>query len=70
MDNPDTPSEQTGISEDIGKNGHIEVIGRASDVSLYYYDPIQPMVIPEVFLSPRNINSSILAFLDTSIAVS
>ena len=45
MDNPDTPSEQTGISEDIGKNGHIEVIGRASDVSLYYYDPIQPMVM-------------------------
>ena len=45
MDNPDTQGEQTGIAENIGKDGYIEVTGRASDISLYYQEPLQPMVM-------------------------
>ena len=45
MDSPDTQGEQTGIAEDIGKNGYVEITGRASDISLYYQEPLQPMVM-------------------------
>lgn len=45
MDNPDTQGEQTGIAENIGKDGYIEITGRASDISLYYQEPLQPMVM-------------------------
>jgi hypothetical protein len=42
---PSGSSEQTGIAEDIGKGEYIELEGRASDVSLYYYEPISPVIM-------------------------
>ena len=45
MDSPDTPSEQTGLARTIGKAGYIELDGRASDISLYYQEPLSPMVM-------------------------
>lgn len=45
MDSPDTPGEQTGIFEILGKQGYVEITGRASDISLYYQEPISPMVM-------------------------
>lgn len=45
MDNPDTPGEQTGIAETIGKTGYVEITGRSSSVNLYYYEPLAPMAM-------------------------
>lgn len=58
MDNPDTPGEQTGLAQTIGKTGYIEIEGRASDISLYYQEPLSPMVM--MWLTTAQTNRTIL----------
>ena len=42
MDSQDDPMS---LMETIGKIGYVEITGRASDVSLYYQEPISPMTM-------------------------
>jgi hypothetical protein len=58
MDNPYTPGEQTGLAQTIGETGYVEIEGRSSDISLYYQEPLAPMVM--MWLTKAQTNRTIL----------
>lgn len=41
----DSQTPQTGISGEVGKDGFVELSGRSGNVSIYYYEPLQPTVM-------------------------